>query len=263
MALNTSPKLLAIPPELRNTIYHEVSMTVPIVMTTISCDTPEDISAAIRVDHSLPKVCRQLRQEAGPVIKAIAPLTAPKLIVRMDAFHFEKLSRLSDYLQSQAEHCKVDIAGAKSMRMVLKLGRETNESLMSIRRQLGVHLHNVDASVAASLFRYATLFKLTDVSCDFHLRSKDMATAEKRKTITHNQLAFSKLLFGQVDYLISSQGADMRAAIATCLYKQGLSQAYEALRAARARKSRDRQRERRASIRAGRSGVASGKSMTD
>lgn len=113
MALKAHSKLLGFPSELRNMIYREVAMAVPVMTAKISCDTPEDVSAAIGVDHPLLKVCRQLRQEARPVIKAIAPLTAPKLMVRMDAFHFEKLSQLSDFLHAHSRHCNVDISGPK------------------------------------------------------------------------------------------------------------------------------------------------------
>ena len=54
-------------------------------------------------------------------------------------------------------------------------------------------------SATASPFRYATLFKLVDLSCDFLLRTKDMATAEKRQTITRKQIKQCLFLWDSLD----------------------------------------------------------------
>jgi len=109
MASTTTPNLLTVAPELRNMVYREVAMSVDTVAVNTNSDNSHDnVSDAILVHHSLPKVCRQLRDEAGPVIEAIAPLTAPEIIIWMDAFHFEKLSQLSEHLEAQADHCQVD-----------------------------------------------------------------------------------------------------------------------------------------------------------
>jgi len=101
-------------------------------------------------------------------------------------------------------------------------------------------------SATASPFRYATLFKLVDLSCDFLLRTKDMATAEKRQTITREQIKQCLFLWDSLDATLSSLGSDGMGDIFPHRYRHALHGAYDALKSARTLGRQEKKKAKRA-----------------
>lgn len=86
-----------------------------------------------------------------------------------------------------------------------------------------------DSAVTTSPFRYSRLFELTHLESGFHLHNKDMPIAKKRMTTTDLQTAFTRFFWDNLDDILWSLDADVRAAIVPELYGEGLDEAYEAL----------------------------------
>lgn len=98
MASNERPALLTIPAELRNIIYEEVAQAQKQVLVNIDYDSDNQLDGIVAA-APLTRVCRQLRNEAGPVFKAIAPTMTSEYHLRLEAFDFEKVTQLADQLK--------------------------------------------------------------------------------------------------------------------------------------------------------------------
>jgi len=74
------PGLLDIPPELRNAIYYEAALSVQGV--AVGFEDPDSPPKGI-VKHPLLALCRQTRNEAGPILRSIGSALASTYHVKM------------------------------------------------------------------------------------------------------------------------------------------------------------------------------------
>jgi len=212
-------------------IYEEIAATIDHITVDLALSTPNNLSEAILIDHPLLHVCRQLRKEAGSVIKTFAPLLAQTFTIRMRTFDFERLSVLSDYIQAQAKHYSVGLDDCRRFKAVFKLGRDALSSLEATESQLLAN--SAPDKIGSNPFRFAKLFRVREVTFRFHLWDEAMTPAAKGETVTYTQIESIKRLLGELRDAFVWHEAPVAVSwreVAPIKYSSAFGRAHEALR---------------------------------
>lgn len=195
MAAQQESHLLGIAPELRNIIYYEVARdeTSAIIKADESTESFVD---AVKAHSPLARVCRQLRDEFGPVFKATTLLTATEYNISMVGFDFERLSQLSDHISKHRDDTDTQ---RKRLHLHITLDNMTAALLMPFRSQLEDSLSL--NSLTPSPLRFAECFYGEKVTFDFRFRAKGMTAEQRSRTITHQQVKVTIERLGVFDPL--------------------------------------------------------------
>lgn len=173
MASNGRTGFLDLPPELRNAVYHEVAEAETDVVFKIDEHTDDPVDDMIG-SAPITQVCRQLRAEATPVIRAIAAFKATEYTFLMTGFEFGRISEFSDRML-EAHNGK--LATPCELRLRFKLVDRTADTLLPIQK-------NSDASV----FRFLQHFAPPLIHFRFDLRTEGMDAQQQEMTVTHEQV---------------------------------------------------------------------------
>lgn len=164
-------QLLALPPELRNMIYHQIALTTK----EISIHIRGSKRATIKASHPLLSANRQIRLEFGPLLIDIGLVVAEHYTCTMSAFHFSKLSQIADSIKAGT--------GRKQLDLTIMLGRKPDQSLATTLQH---------TQTASSPFRFADVFTLRNLYVKTGFRLKSLGRGSQLETMMRmNDLALT------------------------------------------------------------------------
>lgn len=192
--------LLSLPAELRNMIYDEVAQAEKgnVVLAMIDEHTKTFLDSVV-ASAPFAKVCRQLRVEAGPVIKAATAFAASDYRIHFKAFDFEKLSQLSDRIARDLGAAPIRY---RNLHLHFELGNRAVSTASRLAAQVKDHIeHEMMPRSPLRFVRYLRPATGNDgqpvsSSAKFNFRFKGMSARERGTTITHEQVReVSKILY--------------------------------------------------------------------
>lgn len=180
-------RLLLLPPELRNMIYHDVALSTK----EIGIHVRSRKSATIIASHPLLFVSHQLRKEFGPVLIDTGLVFAEHYHCTMQAWNLEKLCEIADSLKSsRLRSVSASAHEGKQLNMSITLGRKPDRSLSKVLERTRSSVASKD--LISNPFRFADVFSLGDVYVKTNFRLRQLSRDQKLDAMmAMNELALT------------------------------------------------------------------------